>query len=88
MLGTKLIRAYFNYAYNPVYDFTTGRLSCYRQLQERCVAKLELEDNDRVLCVGVGTGNEISSILEKNKNVDVVGIDYSKMALKKAHNKA
>ena len=82
------MKAYFNYAYNPVYDFTTGRLSRYRQLQERCVGKLELKDKDRVLCVGLGTGNEALRILETNRNVGIVGIDYSRTALQKACKKA
>ncbi len=84
----ELMQAYFNYAYNPVYDFTTGRLNRYRKLQERCVNKLQLEDNDRVLCVGLGTGNEIIHILEMTRNVSIVGVDYSHTALRKAHAKA
>ena len=84
----KLMKAYFNFAYNPVYDFTTGRLNLYRKLQERCVGKLEFEDNDRVLCVGLGTGNEISHVLEMNRNVNIVGVDYSYTALRKAYKKA
>ena len=87
-LGTRLMKAYFNFAYNPVYDFTTGRLNLYRKLQERCVGKLEFEDNDRVLCVGLGTGNEIFHILEMNRNVSIVGVDYSYTALQKAYRKA
>ncbi len=82
------MKAYFNFAYNPVYDFTTGRLNLYRKLQERCVGKLEFEDNDRVLCVGVGTGNEIFHVLEMNRNVSIVGVDYSYTALQKAYKKA
>ncbi|MBA7653800.1 2-methoxy-6-polyprenyl-1,4-benzoquinol methylase [subsurface metagenome] len=85
---SKLMRAYFDYAYNPVYDFTIARLNSYRKLQKRCVDKLELKDNDRVLCVGVGTGNEIFHILEVNRNVDIVGVDYSHTALQKAYKKA
>ncbi len=88
VLGTKLMRAYFNYAYNPVYDFTTGRLSLYRQLQQRCIGKLQFEDNDRVLCVGLGTGNEILHVLRMNRNVSIVGVDYSSTALRKAYQKA
>ncbi|GAI99358.1 unnamed protein product, partial [marine sediment metagenome] len=79
----RLMQAYFNFAYNPVYDFTIARLNRYRKLQERCVNKLEPEDNDRMLCVGLGTGNEISHILEMNKNVCIIGIDYSHTALQK-----
>jgi ubiquinone/menaquinone biosynthesis C-methylase UbiE len=84
----KLMQAYFNYAYNPVYDFTTGRLNHYRRLQERCVDKLKLKDKERVLCIGVGTGNEILHILHKNRNVSIVGVDYSYTALQRAYRKA
>jgi len=82
------MQAYFNYAYNPIYDFATGRLNRYRQLQERCVDKLELKDKERVLCVGVGTGNEVLHILRRNRGVDIVGIDCSRTALRKAYMKA
>lgn len=84
----KLMQVYFNYAYNPVYDFTTGRLDLYRKLQERCVGKLTFEDNDKVLCLGLGTGNEVFYILEMNRNLGIVGVDYSHTALRKAHKKA
>lgn len=87
-IGTKLVRFYFNFIYNPVYDFMVARLAPYRRLQQRCVAKFEFQDGDRVLCVGVGTGNEISHILDTNKNVNIVGVDYSENALKKARKKA
>jgi ubiquinone/menaquinone biosynthesis C-methylase UbiE len=83
----KLTKAYFNYAYNPVYDFVTGRLSRYHHLQKRCVGKLDLKDKDRVLCVGIGTGNEILHIFRRNRNVGIVGIDYSHSALNRASRK-
>ena len=82
------MQTYFNIAYNQVYDFTTARLNCYRKLQERCVGKLELQDNDKVLCVGIGTGNEVFHILEMSRNVSITGVDYSSTALRKAYNKA
>ena len=88
VLGTKLTRFYFNYAYNPVYDFTTGRHNRYRKLQEDCIGKLELRDKDRVLCVGLGTGNEILRILGINANVSIMGVDYSHTVLQKAYKKA
>jgi ubiquinone/menaquinone biosynthesis C-methylase UbiE len=84
----KMMQAYFNYAYNAVYDLTTGRLNRYRRLQKRCVSKFEFNANDRVLCVGVGTGNEVLHILRQNKNVNIVGVDYSHTALDKAYAKA
>ncbi len=84
----KLIQVYFNFVYNPVYDFTTARLNRYRKLQRTCVGKLEFRDNDAILCVGLGTGNEIFHIQETNINVNIVGIDYSNTALQKAYKKA
>ncbi len=84
----KLIQTYFNIAYNQVYDFITARLSLYHRLQERCIDKLELRNDDQVLCVGVGTGNELSRILQINENVSVTGVDYSITALRKAKKKA
>ena len=86
--ASKLVQAYFNFAYNPVYDFTVGQLNRYQELQRRCIAKLELKDDDSVLCVGLGTGNEIYHILQANRNVNIVGIDFSKSALRKARKKA
>jgi len=86
--GRKLVQTYFNIAYNQVYDFTTARLNRYRKLQERCVGKLELKDNDKVLCVGIGTGNEVFHILEMSRNVSITGVDYSSTALRKAYKKA
>lgn len=82
------MQAYFNSIYNPVYDFTTAQLNRYRKLQERCISKLELRDSDKVLCVGLGTGNEVFHILQRNRNVSIVGVDYSKNALQKAYSKA
>jgi len=57
-------------------------------LQATCVSKLELTDHDKVLCVGVGTGNEVLHILRANRNVSVVGVDYSETALQRAYAKA
>ena len=83
----KLMQAYFNYVYNLVYDFTTGQQSRYHHLQKRCVGKLDLKDRDRLLCIGVGTGNELLHIFRRNRNVRIVGIDYSHTALKRASKK-
>ena len=84
----KLIQAYFNLAYNQLYDFTTAKLQCYQELQRRCIGKLDFRDDDRLLCVGVGTGNEIISIVEMNRNVNIVGVDYSNTGLQKLRKKA
>ena len=84
----KLIQIYFNLAYNPVYDLIVARLNRYQELQRRCIGKLELEDKDKILCVGIGTGNEIYHILQANTNVDIIGVDFSRTALRKACKKA
>lgn len=86
--GDKLTRAYFDNAYNLAYDFTIARLNRYRKLQGVCVSKLEFKDGDKVICVGLGTGNEVVHILQRNRNVKIVGVDYSKTALRKAYSKA
>jgi ubiquinone/menaquinone biosynthesis C-methylase UbiE len=83
-----MTRLYFDLVYNRVYDFTTARLDLYQMLQQRCVQKIELKEGDKVLCVGIGTGNEISHILKRNDQVEIIGIDYSTSALLKAQQKA
>jgi len=83
-----LVQRYFDRVYNPVYDLTTGRLNRYRALQQLCVDRLMFKDNDRILCVGIGTGNEVSHVLRGNRSVDIVGIDYSATALRKTRRKA
>jgi len=87
-LAIKLMKGYFDFVYSPVYDFTTAQFASYRRLQSTCVAKLKFDDGDKVLCVGVGTGNEITHILRRNSNVSIVGVDYSYTALQRAYKKA
>lgn len=82
------MQKYFDYLYNPVYDITTARLNQYRKLQTKCIEKLDLSENDRVLCVGLGTGNELVNILQKKRNLRIIGVDFSKTAIRKAHKKA
>ena len=87
-MSTKLMKVYFDFIYNPVYDFTTAKLAPYHTLQTRCINKFKFDDGDKVLCVGVGTGNEIVRIWEMNRNVGIAGIDCSNTALKKTRKKA
>jgi len=82
------MQAYFDFLYNPVYDITTARLNRYRESQRRCIGEFEFNDGDTILCVGIGTGNEVLHILQANRNVKIVGIDYSKTAVQKAYKKA
>ena len=83
-----ILRVYFNFTYNPLYDFIVAPLNHYQKLQERCIAELKVMSNDNLLCVGIGTGNEILHILRENSNVNIIGVDYSNFALRKAYNKA
>ncbi|MFC2045674.1 class I SAM-dependent methyltransferase [Chloroflexota bacterium] len=84
----KFIKAYFNNVYNQVYDSTTARLSSYFRLQQRCISKLKFKDGESVLCIGLGTGNEIAHVFKANKNVSITGVDYSRRALITAYQKA
>jgi ubiquinone/menaquinone biosynthesis C-methylase UbiE len=87
-IGRKLVEAYFDLVYTPVYDFTTSQLSSYRRLQNNCIDRLQIAAGDTILCVGVGTGNEILGILERDGQVEITGIDISPRALKRACRKA
>lgn len=84
----RLMEFYFDLVYNPVYDFTTARTSSYHRLQMACIDKFRFEGGDRLLCVGVGTGNEMLRILEKGHEVSMVGVDNSRSALRRAQKKA
>ena len=86
-LGGRLMRLYFNRVYNPVYDFTTAKTSAYRRSQQLCVGKLDMEEGDSTLCVGVGTGNEILGILDRGRLVNIVGVDTSGSGLRRAYDK-
>ena len=81
------MKAYFNLVYSRIYDFTTSGNSAYRKQQEICINKLELTDGDRLLCIGVGTGNELERILEKNQKGNIAAIDQSITALNRARKK-
>jgi ubiquinone/menaquinone biosynthesis C-methylase UbiE len=82
-----LMRLYFDLVYNPVYDLTIARLPFYDRLQAACLDKIQFQNGDKVLCVGVGTGQEISKILQRNHDINIFGIDSSATALKRAHRK-
>jgi len=85
--GNRLVSIYFDIVYNPIYDLTTARLDAYRRWQERCISKFSFQKGDSMLCVGVGTGNEIPHILDGNREIDIVGVDNSERALRKAYQK-
>ena len=84
----KTVQLYFNYAYNPVYDFAIARMFGYRQWQQKCLGKLYFRDEDKVLCIGLGTGNELRHIVRLNNRVNITGVDCSDTALRKARRKA
>lgn len=89
-LSRGLMRLYFDGVYNQAYDLTVARLSPYRRLQARCLDKLELNGDKSILCVGIGTGNEILGIMERNGrgNLSIVGVDTSISGLDRAYRKA
>ncbi|MFH0768024.1 MAG: methyltransferase domain-containing protein [Chloroflexota bacterium] len=87
-ISSKMTIAYFNLVYNRLYDSTTARLAPYQRWQGACLGKFRLDNGNKVLCAGVGTGNEIVSILGINSELDIVGVDSSDTALRRAHKKA
>jgi len=74
-------RVYFDRVYNPLYDATTAKLSRYKALQQKCLRALDLEDARRLLCVGLGTGNELAAALCVAPQIQIWGIDLSPCAL-------
>lgn len=86
-LRDRLTRAYFDRVYNPLYDRSTATLSRYVETQQKLVRLLAPEPGLRVLCAGLGTGNELSSLRAVEPRLDVVGIDLSRPALERARRK-
>jgi SAM-dependent methyltransferase len=82
------VHAYFDRIYNPTYDFTVGQFTIYRRLLARCIERCAIAPQAEVLCVGVGTGNEIDLLLKFQPDVHITGIDTSGSALTKARRKA
>jgi ubiquinone/menaquinone biosynthesis C-methylase UbiE len=87
-LNQGIIRWYFNFVYTPIYDFGIAQSKPYQRLQDFCINKLTFRIGDHVLCIGVGTGNEIIKILEKENGVSITSIDTSRKALVRAYRKA
>jgi SAM-dependent methyltransferase len=87
-LSEKLTRAYFNRVYTPTYDATVGRFAAYSNLQERCIQAAKFADGDRVLCVGVGTGNELKRLYALGRRLEITAVDVSENALARARDKA
>ena len=83
----KLLRLYFDLVYNATYDLTTAQSTTYRGFQKRCIDKFGFEEGDSILCVGIGTGNEIIYILDGNKEIEISGVDTSERALRRAYRK-
>ncbi len=76
-----LRRVYFDLVYNPLYDATTARFSRYKTLQQKCLRALDLGEARSLLCVGLGTGNELVAALRAASQIRVSGLDLSPSAL-------
>jgi len=87
-LRERLARSYFNAVYNPLYDATTARLSRYAEAQETLVQTLDITPGLRILCAGLGTGNELTCLRSREPALELVGIDLSLTALESAGRKA
>lgn len=75
---------YFDRVYNPAYDLTVGHLGLYRRFLDTSVALLPSPVGATLLCVGIGTGNEVRQLLCTEGATRVVGIDLSRPALVRA----
>jgi SAM-dependent methyltransferase len=82
-----LQRLYFDLVYNPLYDATTARFSRYRILQEKCLRALDGQEARSLLCVGLGTGNELVPALRSAPRARISGIDLSPSALASSRRK-
>jgi len=87
-LRQRLARAYFNAVYNPLYDASTARLARYRETQERLAQRLAAGPGQRVLCAGLGTGNELVQLWAREPSLRITGIDLSRAALVRARDKS
>ncbi|MFW6055693.1 MAG: class I SAM-dependent methyltransferase [Chloroflexota bacterium] len=81
-------RTYFDLVYNRLYDATTARLLRYAHVQEQLASLLEACHGDRVLCVGLGTGNELAHLWKAAAELDITGVDFSSAALARARRKS
>ena len=86
-MGNGFLRIYFDRIYNPVYDLTTARLALYRALHDRCLDLLALRESDTLLCVGLGTGNELVGVGRRRPGTRATGVDFSPAALRRAGSK-
>lgn len=80
-------KVYFDLVYNPLYDATTARLSRYKTLQQKCLRRLNLVKARTLLCVGLGTGNELVAALRVAPRIRISGIDLSPSALASSRRK-
>ena len=83
----RFVQLYFDHVYNPIYDTTTATLSRYRLLQAKCLDLLALQDARRLLCVGLGTGNEAVAALKAAPHLRLTGVDFSPSALARSRAK-
>jgi len=83
----RLTRAYFDVVYNRLYDSTTAKLVRYVESQELLAERLDVAGQQRVLCVGLGTGNELTYLRARAPSLDITGIDFSPAALQHAGEK-
>jgi len=86
-LRQRLTRAYFDGVYNPLYDATTAHLVRYIESQELLVKRLDAQGQQSVLCVGLGTGNELTHLRKKAPALEITGVDFSPAALRHAGKK-
>ena len=66
----------------PVYDIAFGPL--FKKARKRAISLVPIKDNEEVLVIGVGTGQDLKYI---NNNAKITGIDLSTTMLQEARRK-
>jgi len=84
----KNFRPAFSYDFlTPFYDFLTNISGFGKSLKKRVVGLLDIQGNEKVLDVGVGTGTLLIELGKSYSNLELVGIDPDPEVLEIAEEK-
>ena len=80
---------YFDWVYTPFYDGTVAQLAPYCRFLDSSLNHLSLAEESSVLCVGVGTGNELRALYDRNATTSfsIVAVDVSQRGFVRARRK-
>ena len=79
--------AFISHACTPFYDFVTTLGGCGKSFQIKVMEHANIQNNERVLDVGCGSGTLVLLIKARHPECDVVGVDPDKKILNIARKK-